>query len=603
MSQGRKVTDPAIIERLNAMQKQRRVTDPNVIARLNAMQQQQSGEQQEDQNIPPYQKFLNSQPQQERSMESLEPFGGGGEPNRNATLNTAAFMIPQANVAKGAVGLGKIAQGLLNYGGHIAQSAGIGAGVNALEGEDIAHGAETGGLLGATIPVLGKVISTAAKLGKNTYNGAREIFKTAKETPVQHALPEVQEFSKLKLPEAGEIPTMADHVPQAPEEGAKLLQKLGKGAANKEEGAEKLSKIIMDKHAQRVEESSQFFKHPFRQAGKNKLYEHVDPLITTAVDKELAIMKNIKGLKVGPLYKAFKENPTIENAHWLQSELGAVVGDLKNNLNKTPADRATLASINKVRETLKSDIIDAFKRHDRNSNENLTPMYKKGIELHREHVEPFRSTPELREITNGGVETPKNIENIFDTPTNIKNSKGESKIGPINKVISDLPEEAKDLILFNKVGASKHSGNHQKLVDALMSAKNEGFSKYFNPHVDKSIESIMEKDARDIASKESIALRHKEAMQERSSQHAIAIAEEKAAHAARIRKAMLEHKRETQIIKDKNSAAIKRIEQAKKDKRKIIASSVLGGTAIVGLGGVGKTAHKLYTASNELSGQ
>jgi len=290
---------------------------------------------------------------------------------------------------------------------------------------------------------------------------------------------------------------------EAPQAGNELLEHLGQGTNNKEESARKLATMIREKHNERVEESSQFFKHVFKK--DIKLYEKPDPLITTKLDKEMDILKRLKGMNVEPLYYKFKKNASIENGHWLKSELGTVVGDLERNTAKTPADRATIANINNVRKTIETDIHDALKRHDLKSNENLLPMYKKGVELHKENVEPFRSTPKLREITVKGKETPKNIETIFDTPSNIVKENG-NKIGPINKVIKDLPEEAKNLILHNKIGANAHINNHENLVNALHKAKNEGFSTYFNSHVNESIRNIENKAKSDAENESFIKL-------------------------------------------------------------------------------------------------
>lgn len=308
----------------------------------------------------------------------------------------------------------------------------------------------------------------------NSMDVAKNFLRMTKETPKE-------------IPEINVEATKASN---------ELIDKLGLGAKNKEEASTKLASMIREKHDQRQEQAGQFFKHVMNTAGKNRLYDHVDPLISTSLNKEMPMMEQLKGLDVKPLYEKFKSSPTIENAHWLKSELGSVIGDLEKNTAKSVGDRAVISNINGVRKTLDYDIRDALKRHDMGSNDNISPMYDLGVDLHKTHVEPFRSSPELRDITIGGVETPKNIEKIFDTPTNIV-KRGESKTGSINKVISDLPEEAKDLILFNKIGASKHVDKPEKLIDALNSAKNEGFSSYFNPHLNEAMESIPKKLSED----------------------------------------------------------------------------------------------------------
>lgn len=362
------------------------------------------------------------------------------------------------------------AMGLLpsgRIGGGLADAAMVGAG---------------GAALKYAPPVARYLKSSAA----NTIEATKNFLKTAKEAPK-------------------EVPEINATANQA---GNELINKLGLGSTNKEEGATKLASMIREKHDQRQEQAGQFFKYVMNTVGKNRLYEHVDPLISTALNKEMPMMEQLKGLDVKPLYEKFKAAPTIENAHWLKSELGTVIGDLEKNTAKSVGDRAVISNINGVRKTLDYDIRDALKRHDMSSNDNISPMYDLGVDLHKTHVEPFRSSPALRDITIGGVETPKNIENIFDTPTNIV-KRGKSTIGSINKVISDLPDEAKDLILFNKIGASKYIGKPEELINALNSAKNEGFSSYFNPHVNEAMESIPKKLSEDKLGIKNIEERNK----------------------------------------------------------------------------------------------
>lgn len=295
-------------------------------------------------------------------------------------------------------------------------------------------------------------------------------------------------LAKLKEPPAS----------TADEATKEVLQNLGQGAENKEQAAKKLADMMREGHSQNADQSQPFFKHTFQQAGEEKLYEHVDPLISTALDKAKSMLNRLEHLNVGGLYEKFKKSPTIENAHNLQSELGSAVRELEEKTGKTADELYQLAGLRDVRNTLKTDIIDSLKRHDLKSNDNLAPTYQRGIDLHRENVEPYRSTSKLREITQGGVETPKNIENIFNTPTNVINPRtGEVSTGAIHKILQDLPEEAKDLVLFNKIGAMRHEGNSKALVKALEKARNEGYSHYFTPRVNESIKDLLEKTKHD----------------------------------------------------------------------------------------------------------
>lgn len=400
------------------------------------------------------------------SMSAFAPFGA------------AARLLPKAAPA--------LAKSVANYAGNIAQNAAIGGATNALEGENATKGAISGGALGALLPIAGK----ALKIGKSVVGDVKNILSHAKEKPI------LKEFESTANPEANA-----------------LLEKLGGGARNKEEASKKLASHIMEGHAQRQAEAGQFFEHPLKQAGNERIYERVSPLISTRIDKEKEILGKLKGLNVGGLFDKFESNPTFNNAHQLQSELGAVLGDLKKNLNKSASDRDTIKNIKSIRDELKNDVMSFLKRRDSGSNENLAPMYKRGVDLYRENVEPYLSSRKLRDIVRGGTETPKNVEKIFQTPSNVINTRtGEIKKSPIHKILEDLPNEAKDLILFNKVGAYTHEGNAKNLSNALLEAKNKGYSSHFNPHVEEALSKVLEKSRLDKIAKKEIKESNKEAL-------------------------------------------------------------------------------------------
>ncbi|HMG16965.1 MAG TPA: hypothetical protein VK590_16020, partial [Saprospiraceae bacterium] len=421
------------------------------------------------------------------------------------------------------------------------EGAGIGAVSNP---QHPVAGAITGFGLGAG----GHAIGAGFSQMKPLYQKAKNIWNAPSQ--MQQELPSSPEFPQLQLPKPDENSlSLEEHVPEAPQAANDLLENLGKGSTNKEEASTKLASMVRDKFDQREAEAGQFFEHPMKTAGDEELYQTVNPLMTTKMDKLKDILGKLKGLNVGPLYERFKKTPTISNGHWLQSELGSVIGDLERNTEKTPADRTTISTIRGIRKQLQNDIGDAFERHDKNSNDNLAPMYQRGVNFWRENVEPYLSSPELREITRNRVETPKNIENIFNTPTNF--AKGEkTKIGPVNKIINDLPEDAKDLILYNRVGASKNVGNHEKLLNDLNSARNEGYSSYFNPHVKKAMEDISEKSKNDVSNKESIEARNKERIKNRQQLYKNAVTEAKAKHANKIAEMKYAHKAETSKAKN-----------------------------------------------------
>lgn len=270
-----------------------------------------------------------------------------------------------------------------------------------------------------------------------------------------------------------------------------IINKLGQGKSI-DENSKSLINDIRNSYDARNEESSSFLNHALDRAGKEEIYEHVNPLISTALDKNSYILGKIKDLNVGDLYDTFKNKPSFINAHNLKSELGVMIGDLQKKPGKTIDEVNEIRKIKRVRDSLGKDIDTFLQKRDLNSNETLSPMYKKGIDLYRENVAPYLSNTKLRNIVRDRKEMVKNVHNIFDTPSDIIDKKtGELKIGPINKIIQDLPPESKNKIIYNAIGGVQNSAN--SLLKKLSKIENKGFSKYFSPELKEDINALNEK--------------------------------------------------------------------------------------------------------------
>ena len=265
-----------------------------------------------------------------------------------------------------------------------------------------------------------------------------------------------------------------------------ILKTLGHGSETAEDVSTSLGNDIRNAHDMRKAEATAHLSHPLERAGHELIYEKPNPLITTSIDKNKSILNKVGDLNIGDLYDAFKYKPSFQNAHNLQSELGVMIGDLTKNPHKTIAEGKEIQKLTNIRNTLKNDIQDFLKKRDLNSNETLSPMYQKGIDLYREHVAPYLQSKKLRDIVRGGKETVKDIHSIFDTPSDVINpTTGSREIGHVNKIMQDLPESAKGKILFSKIGGYKNLNNPKDIVKNLMNAKNKGYSKY----LDKDLES------------------------------------------------------------------------------------------------------------------
>ena len=256
-----------------------------------------------------------------------------------------------------------------------------------------------------------------------------------------------------------------------------LMEDLSGGHKNTREATESITNDIREAHNMNEAEALEHLNFPLKRAGTEKIYEHVDPLITTKMDKSKSMINRVKDLNVGPLFETFKKEPTFQNAHNLKSELGHLIGELQRIPGKTPAQSQELGNLVSVRKSLEGDVKDFLKRRDLSSNENLLTPYEKGTELYRDNVAPYLSNLKLRQIVREGRTTVPNVHQIFESPYDlVEKLSGKKNPGPITKILADLPEKTKKSILFRKVGGLKNAENPQALLKSLKDSEQIGYS-------------------------------------------------------------------------------------------------------------------------------
>jgi len=259
-----------------------------------------------------------------------------------------------------------------------------------------------------------------------------------------------------------------------------LIEHLGQGLPHTQASTQAITNSIRNAHDSHLQQAVAHLEFPLQQAGHEKIYDHIDPLITTQLDKSKSLINKMEDFNIGDLLGKFKAEPTLQNAHDLQSELGNMVGHLKANLNLSSADRLELKNIRKVREELKTHIKDFLKKRDQTSNIPLLNQYTKGSELYEKNVSPYLSSKKLRQIVREGRTSVRNVEDLFKSPYDIvEKISGKDKTGPINKILSDLPDETKDKIMFNIIGGRLNQGDPKKILESLEKAEQKGYSHLF----------------------------------------------------------------------------------------------------------------------------
>jgi hypothetical protein len=158
-------------------------------------------------------------------------------------------------------------------------------------------------------------------------------------------------------------------------------------------------------------------------------------------------VKNFVSEKSKKLIKEFDNNPTFENAHDLQSQLGSDTA----KLNRGRPDAATQRSIdimNDYRTDLKNDMFD----YAGSINPDLRDTYQKASDIHRDFIVPVQSNKILNNAAKGKTD--------FITPQNLNKA-----LGKTNENVNLLPGH----YLEDALKQSAWSSNKAKIANAMTS--------------------------------------------------------------------------------------------------------------------------------------
>lgn len=266
-----------------------------------------------------------------------------------------------------------------------------------------------------------------------------------------------------------------------------ILDYLGRGASNLEDNAKAFAQDVRDSYQKRLQEASSQYDPVLDKYGSDNIY----PSKTNGGYYDYREMPDLdKSLFTGDLkdvFNIFNKNPTFQNAHNLQSQIGDSIGKLKS-MQQTPDVRLSISDLSKARNTIRSDITN-YLSNDANDSDAAT-QYLKGSELFQNNVVPYRVDNTLKNIALGKETNPKNLHNIFEYPTDVVNRENEITMGPINKVMADLSPDAAMRILYSKIGGHSYNKTPENVISNLENARQKGFSSYFSPDIDQMLNGL-----------------------------------------------------------------------------------------------------------------
>lgn len=262
---------------------------------------------------------------------------------------------------------------------------------------------------------------------------------------------------------------------------------LSGGTNNVEQTGKQLATDIRNAYNMRNEQSGAFFNHVMNQVGHEPIYENENIWLGKRPESENTI-NQLRNLKIGDAFDIFKNEPTLNNAHTLKTQIGHMIGELKGTFPRPPNYMIKLGRLNNAYQTINNDILKYLEKRDSLGSQALAPLYQRGVDLYREHVAPFLNDNKIINVTRHRNTNEKNLHQAFEYPTDKISPEGKESIGNINKIMQDLPPESRNRILFGAVGGNKQSP--EQLLQSLFDVKSKGYSSYFTPELEEHMSLI-----------------------------------------------------------------------------------------------------------------
>lgn len=175
------------------------------------------------------------------------------------------------------------------------------------------------------------------------------------------------------------------------------------------------------------------------------------------------------------LHSNFEENPTVENAHKLQAQLGS---DLRK-LYSMPRDTATFEKMQHYQNALNNLRNDAsITLLAKDPTGALNDQYADATRFYRNKIVPYRSDTKLFKIATGKVTNPQNISSIFARPD-----------ANTASIMQDLPKNTNNKILYSEIG-KRLNITPSKLTDEVAKLDKKGLSTYITPELENNLEKL-----------------------------------------------------------------------------------------------------------------
>ena len=261
-----------------------------------------------------------------------------------------------------------------------------------------------------------------------------------------------------------------------------LLNNLG-GGKTIEENGQNFATMLQNSFKQKEGESDALYNPIHSSVGNNPIYDGALTKDANPNSQYLSLNKSVLnsyGPDVNDLHDTFIQNPTFDNAHNLQSQLGTEIRAI--DPSNSAADRNAVQNLTKARNSLRGDM-DSFLQSSNPpgfTGPGLAEQYKAAANHYYNSVSPYLGSSKIADIAQGNETNPQNIANLFKFP-------GDNE----TQIVNDMGDAGKNALIYSQLGKSTASRTPDKLLGTFNDLKqNSGLGSYVTPDLENQMGTL-----------------------------------------------------------------------------------------------------------------
>lgn len=249
--------------------------------------------------------------------------------------------------------------------------------------------------------------------------------------------------------------------------------------------ANKAGEMLRGGYLSNLTDTQNIYKPVFDKVGDAEIYEPSEGLFGRKINKPYIDAKYDLTGDLKETHDKFVSNPTFQNAHILQSDLGKEYSSAKSAFqkDKTDANKKEMKMLRSARNTLKTDMDKFLTKTDESGA--LKQQYDRATKSFRENVVPYLTDKRIGDIVTGKVTYPKSLSNIFAFP-------GGKKEGTehLDKIMEDLGDPLKDRIIYDELNKAEKKPSGQAVIDLYKNLGFKGLRDYITPSLRDQMGSL-----------------------------------------------------------------------------------------------------------------